>query len=183
MFGRLGVPVLSADDIAKSLMQSDASLRKSLVSLLGPAAYDADGKLDKKFVASKIFSDPKLQQKTNALVHPRVEAEVLKQFVKLGKQGHKLAMMEAALIFEAGFERDLDYVIVVDAPEKERISRVVDRDRSDESSVGKRIRSQAPPESKVRKADYVIRNTGSIAELQSTVHFLFNILQNVAGKQ
>jgi dephospho-CoA kinase len=183
MFCSLGVPVLSADDIAKELMRGDASLRRALIKLLGPLTYRPDGELDRQYVASKIFSDSGLQRKVNALVHPRVEAEVGKQFVKLEKAGNRLGIVEAALIYEAGFEKELDYVIVVDSPEADRIQRVVDRDKIAADDVRKRIQSQQSPESKLRKADYIIRNTGSIADLEASVRFLFSLLQSIVGKQ
>lgn len=183
MFSRLGVPVLSADDIAKDLMRGDVSLRRALITLLGPSTYRTDGGLDRQYVASKIFSSSGLHRKVNALVHPRVEAEVGKLFVKLEKTGNLVGILEAALIYEAGFERDLDYVIVVDSPEADRIQRVVNRDKVAVDDVRKRIRSQQSPGSKLRKADYVIRNTGSINDLEASVRFLFSLLQSIIGKQ
>lgn len=180
MFSRLGVPVLSADDIAKNLMRDDTSLRRSLIGLLGPGAYRADGGLDRAFVAGKIFSTPALQKKVNALVHPRVEAEVQKQFLALSKSGSKLAVVEAALIYEAGFDKHLDYVIVIDAPETDRINRVIGRDATTADAVRKRMDAQAGAESKIRKADYVIKNTGSVIELEQSVRFLHSILKTIA---
>ncbi|MGA3243408.1 MAG: dephospho-CoA kinase [Bacteroidota bacterium] len=183
IFSNLGVPVLSADDIAKELMRDDGSLSRALISLLGPSTYLADGDLDRQYVASKIFSSSGLGRKVNALVHPRVEAEIGKRFVKLEKAGNRLGIVEAALIYEAGFEKELDYVIVVDSPEADRIQRVVDRDKVSADDVRKRIQSQQSPGSKLGKADYIIRNTGSIQELEASVRFLFSILQNIVGKQ
>ncbi len=183
MFSRLGVPVFYADDIAKDLMGSDFPLRRALLALLGPGSYRPDGELDRKYVASKIFSNSGLQKKVNALVHPKVEAEVHKQFMKLQKAGNRLGIVEAALIYEAGFDKELDYVIVIDSPEADRIRRVVNRDKVVEEDVRKRIESQQSPESKLRKADYVIRNTGSVDDLESSVRFLFSLLQHIVGKQ
>jgi len=183
MFSRLGVPVLSADDIAKELMKGDPPLRRALIKLLGSSAYRPGGELDRRFVATKIFSDSGLQRKVNALVHPRVEAEVGKQFVRLEKAGNRLGIVEAALIYEAGFEEELDYVIVVDSPEADRIQRVVDRDGVEADDVRKRIQSQHSPQSKLRKADYIIRNTGSVNDLDASVRFLFSLLQSIVGKQ
>lgn len=183
MFSRLGVPVLSADDIAKELMRGDASVRRALIKLLGPSAYRPDSELDRQYVASKIFSDSGLKRKVNALVHPLVEAEVGKQFVKLEKGGNRIGIVEAALIYEAGFEKELDYVIVVDSSEADRVQRVVDRDNIAAVDVRKRIQSQQSPKSKLRKADYIIRNTGSINELKASVRFLHSLLQSIVGKQ
>ena len=183
LFSHLNVPVLSADDIAKNLMQSDVTLRQALVALLGAETFQSDGTLRRTYVAEKIFSSPGLQRKVNLLVHPRVEAEVQNQFGKLAKSGNKIAIVEAALIYEAGFEKQLDSVIVVDAPEADRIRRVVERDGTTVAAVRRRIGAQASPESKIRKADYVIKNTGSLIELEQAVRFLFSILTTIAEEQ
>ncbi|MCX6135229.1 MAG: dephospho-CoA kinase [Ignavibacteriales bacterium] len=180
-FSRLGVPVLSADKIAKELMSGNATLRKALLTLLGSSTYRSNGELNRQYVASTIFSNPALHGKVNALVHPRVEAEVGKRFVKLEKAGVRLGIVEAALIYEAGFDKHLDYVIVVDAPEADRIRRVVRRDKLTAVDVRKRIRSQQSTQSKLRKADYVVRNNGSIDDLKVSVEFLLSILENIAG--
>jgi dephospho-CoA kinase len=183
LFSHLNVPVLSADDIAKDLMQSDKALRLALVALLGVGTFGSDGTLNRKYVAEKIFSSPGLQRKVNQLVHPRVEAEIQKQFGKLAQSGNKIAIVEAALIYEAGFDKQLDTVIVVDAPEEDRIRRVVERDRTTVEAVRKRIVAQAGPESKIRKADYVIKNSGSVIDLEQAVRFLFSILTTIAEEQ
>ncbi|MDP2883474.1 MAG: dephospho-CoA kinase [Ignavibacteria bacterium] len=182
-FSRLGVPVLSADDIAKDLMRNDASLRRALRALLGNGTYRPDGEVDRHYVAGKIFSDSALQRRVNALVHPRVRARVEKQFVELGRAGEKIGIIEAALIYEAGFEKHLDCVVVVDAPETQRIQRVVNRDKTTPEAIRRRMRAQLPAGLKVRKADYVIRNSGSIGDLKTAVRFLHTILQHIAEEK
>ena len=182
-FSRLGVPVLSADDIAKDLMRNDASLRRALAAILGRGTFRPDGEVDRHYVAGKIFSDSALQRRVNALVHPRVEARVEEQFVKLQRAGEKIAIIEAALIYEAGFEKHLDCVVVVDALEARRIQRVVNRDKTTPEAVRRRMRAQLPGGSKVSKADYVIRNSGSIGDLKASVRFLHTILQHIAEEK
>jgi dephospho-CoA kinase len=182
-FSRLGVPVLSADGIAKELMRNDASLRRALTVLLGRGAYRADGTVDRRYIAGKIFSDALLQRRVNALVHPRVEAEVEKYFVRLQRAGEKIGIVEAALIYEAGFEKHLDCVVVVDALEAKRVQRVVKRDRTTPEAVRRRMRAQLPARSKAGKADYVIRNSGSISDLKASVRFLHTVLQHIAEEK
>ncbi len=183
LFANYGIPVLSADEIAKEMMQSDNALRSQLTSLLGVWTYRADGSLDRAYVAARIFSDKSLQRKVNKLVHPRVEAEIDGRFAAMERSGNAIGIVEAALIYEAGYDKRLDVVIVVDAPESERIKRVVARDGSSAKEVQKRIAAQSPPEQKSRKADYVIHNAGSLSELESSVQFLVKILQNTIKKQ
>lgn len=177
MFSRAGIPILSADEIAKEIMRHDKTLRRELTRLLGLGAYRPDGDLDRGYIASRIFSHGALQRKVNALVHPKVETELDKSFLSLEQAGEKIAIVEAALIYEAGYEKHLDRVIVVDAPEEERIRRVAERDNTSRESVGLRIRAQLPPQQKLRKADFIIRNCGSTEDLEASVKFLVTILQ------
>jgi dephospho-CoA kinase len=183
MFAKKGIPIIPADEIAKQVMKDDRGLRLQLISLLGPATYRSDGSLDRAFVASKIFSDTSIQKKVNHLVHPRVESEIEKQFSALEQSNTPIGIVEAALIYESGFNKSLDAVIVVVAPETDRIKRVVARDKSSIEQVKSRIAAQMAADQKASKADYIIHNSGSIAQLESSVQFLLTILQNITKKR
>lgn len=178
LFSQLGIPVLSADDIAKEVMSYDRSLRRELTSLLGASTYRSDRELDRDYIAAKIFFNESLKRKVNGLVHPRVKAELEKRFAELEQRGEKIGIVEAALIYEAGYDKSLNAVIVVDAPEPERVERVVERDKTSAEEVRNRMRAQWPVEQKLRKADYIIRNNGSLRELETSVQFLVKVLQN-----
>jgi dephospho-CoA kinase len=183
MFAERGIPIIPADDIAKQVMVDDVGLRMQLISLLGPATYRSDGSLDKAFVASKIFSDASVQKKVNHLVHPKVESEIERRFSTLERSNTPIGIVEAALIYESGFNKNLDAVIVVAAPEADRIKRVVARDKSSIDQVKSRIAAQMAADQKASKADYIIHNSGSIAELESSVQFLLTILKNIIKKR
>lgn len=180
MFSELGFPVLSADDISKRLLRSDPFLRRKLVSLLGAGAYRGSGALNRAYVASRIFSDPSLQRSVNRLVHPKVESALEREFRRLKNKGKISAIVEAALIYEAGYDAKLDLVIVVDAPQTRRIERVLSRDGSRAVDVRRRMRAQWPVQKKLKKADYVIRNAGSRRELQQSVRFLAGVLNTLS---
>lgn len=180
MFEKRGIPVLSADAIAKEISNYDPRVRQLLITLLGPEAYTADGVLDRAFVASKIFSSKSVQKKINAILHPRVEEEVKRKFVEMEKSDTRIGMVEAALIYEAGLDRLLDAVVVVDASEDIRIERVVERDSSSRSSVLDRMKAQMDPETKLKKADYIIHNDGTLEELKQKVQFLHSVFQHIA---
>lgn len=179
MFEKLGIPVLSADGIAKEISNYDPRVRQLLVGILGSRAYTSDGVLDRAFVASKMFSSKNVQKKVNAIIHPRVEEEVRRKFSEMEKAGTQIGIVEAALIYEAGLDRLLDAVVVVDASDDIRIDRVVRRDGSSRSSVQDRMNAQMDPEAKLRKADYVIRNDGTMEELGHKVQFLYSIFQHL----
>jgi dephospho-CoA kinase len=183
LFARLGVPVLSADQIAKELMVQDGELKMAIAKLLGASAYGPDGSLNREYIASKIFSTKSLQKKINSLVHPRVEERLDREIAQLERQGRRMAIVEAALIYEAGYDKSLDIVVVVDAEEGERVRRVAYRDSVPEEEVQKRVQSQWSASRKVQKADYVIRNDGSFEELEANVRFLHTLFTSLTVKQ
>ncbi|MBI3578335.1 MAG: dephospho-CoA kinase [Ignavibacteriales bacterium] len=183
LFEQLGVPVLYADEIAKEIMDTNLKAKKLITGLLSTSAYKPDGSLDRAYVASQVFSSKTLQKKLNAIVHPLVEQEIdarIKSYAALGKQS---VIVEAALIYEAGLDRKLDAVVVIDADEKERIDRVAKRDGIPASDIEKRINAQWSSERKLDKADYVLRNNGSLQDLETNVRFLYTIFNLITQKE
>jgi dephospho-CoA kinase len=180
IFAYLGVPVLYADDIAKELSSTDSAIRKKIIAVLGESAFQADGSLNRSFIASEIFSNKSLQQKVESIIHPRVEKEIEKQIKELAHRGQLVAIVEAALIYEAGLYKKLDAVIVVDADESERINRVRKRDVVSEDAVHSRMHAQLNVKNKLEKADYIIYNNGTLEELESKVQFLYIVFKQLA---
>ncbi len=176
---RTGIPVCPADVVAKSLSNSDPSLRRKIAALLGPKAYRGDGSYDRAYVATRIFEDRSLQRGLEAIVHPAVDKAIRRQLSEWKRSGHAIAAVEAALVFEAGMDRWLDAVLVVDAPEKVRIGRVMQRDGVDEASVRRRIAAQGSPKDHRGRATIVIENDGTLEELEPRVHFAVTILRTM----
>lgn len=179
IFERLGVPVLYADDIAKEISNYDPYARQLIVDLLGEKAYTADGVLDRAYVATRVFSSKAVQKKINGIIHPRVEKELERRISELGRAGSRVAVVEAALIYEAGLDRSLDVVVVVEADEDKKVDRVLKRDGTSRTSVYDRMRAQMDPSAKVKKADYIVYNNGTVEELEGKVKFLYSVFQNI----
>jgi len=179
IFERLGIPVLSADAIAKEISNYDPRVKQLLVRLLGNEAYTADGVLDRAYVATRVFSNKNIQKRMNAIIHPRVEEEIERRFKELDQAGKPVAIVEAALIYEAGLDRSLDAVVVVDAAEDVRIDRVVGRDGSSRNAVLDRIKAQMDSPTKAMKADYIIYNNGTFEELEQRVKFLNSVFRHL----
>jgi len=174
VFERLGVPVLYADAIAREISDADTAIKKKIATLLGPQSYTSNGTLNRTYVASLVFSNKKLQQQLNAIVHPKVEREIEARIGRL-KGSPPFVVVEAALIYEAGLDALLDAVVVVDAEEDARIRRVVKRDGVSAEDVRKRIGAQWNQAQKLSRADIVIRNNGSLSELEIQVRFLYTL--------
>lgn len=156
LFKALGVPVYNADEEAKRLMNSDARIKKQLIELFGAATYK-DGKLDRTFLAAIVFSDKEKLELLNSIVHPIVIQEA-KDWAE--RQTSRYSLKEAALLFESGSYKELDYTILVTAPMDVRIKRVIKRDGVTEQQVRERISKQLSDEEKLLLADFVIVNDG-----------------------
>ena len=155
IFKMLGVPVFEADNVAKSLINSNAEIRNGLIQLFGKSIYDSNNKLDRTMLANFIFNDDTLLEKVNQLVHPVVRNE----FINWQKQQNSNYIIhEAAILFESGFYKMMDYTILVSAPEEIRIERVTKRDNIPSELVQARIRKQWPDEQKRILASFELVN-------------------------
>lgn len=157
LFEKLGVPVYYADDWAKWLMNNHESLKSQLIFNFGDKIY-VDGILDRKLLASIVFTNQSKLNQLNQLVHPVVFDHLLNWQHEQEGKNVPFTLKEAALLYESGSYKKLDKIIVVTAPLELRIKRVMQRDQTDEKSIQDRINKQMSQEEKVSRADYVIEN-------------------------
>lgn len=155
VFSALGIPVFEADVVAKQLMNSNNSIRKGLTDLFGEAVYTSSGRVDRKKLASIIFNDDIRLQKVNELIHPVVRQKFL---LWADIQDVPYVIHEAAILFESGFYKMMDFTILISAPENERIERVVKRDGSLPGQVKERMNKQWSDEQKRKLASVEITN-------------------------
>ncbi|GAB4158419.1 MAG: dephospho-CoA kinase [Winogradskyella sp.] len=153
-FESKGIPVYVADKEAKALMNRSKVIKRELIALFGELAYK-NGKLNRDYLASKIFNNKSLLSKMNEIVHPKV-ASHFKRWLK--KQDAPYIIKEAAIIFENNLEHQYDYIITVVADKELRIKRVMDRDMVHKSRVESIMENQLPDKDKIEKSDYVIEN-------------------------
>jgi len=158
LFEAFDIPVYYADAEAKRLMWKDPDLKLKIKSIFGKNAYHRNGRLNRKYLSTQIFTDKSLLKKMNAAVHPAVHLDVAKWFER---QTSTYALEEAALIFESGNDKFFDKIITVAANDELRISRVMKRDKIEKAAVLKRMKNQLPQEVKIKKADFVVMNDGS----------------------
>lgn len=154
VFETLGIPVYYADDAAKKLMNTDEKLKKEIIKNFGADSYK-NGDLDRKYIASIVFNDKEKLELLNSLTHPATILDA-KEWIK--KQASPYIIKEAALLFESGANKDLDFVIGVDAPLPLRIKRVMKRDGITEAEILKRIAGQMNDDEKMKLCDFIIYN-------------------------
>jgi dephospho-CoA kinase len=154
IFKTLGIPVFDADTAAKQVMETNSSLRSAIIEKFGAAAYKEE-KLDRKYLASVVFTDPFQLEILNALVHPYAIAAAEEW---AAEQDTPYTVKEAAIFFEAGSAIGFDYMIGVYAPQHLRIQRAMQRDNLTRDEVLNRMSKQIQEEIKMRLCDFVIVN-------------------------
>lgn len=155
IFEEFNIPVYYADDRAKWLMNQPV-LRKKITQLFGAEAYK-NNLLDRSFLANVVFKNRDALKALNAVVHPVVGAD-FKQWCE--HQQSEIVLKEAAILIESGAIETVDEVVVVTAPAKVRMERVMNRDGVSEQQVVDRLNNQMTDAQRLEYASYVIDNGG-----------------------
>jgi dephospho-CoA kinase len=154
VFSLLGIPVLQADQLAKTIMQENPQVRSQLIAAFGEAAYLND-RLNTAHIANIVFKDSFQLAVLNSIVHPATIAE---SAAWAERQQAPYVIKEAALFFESGSAQGLDGIIGVSAPASLRIKRVMDRDGVSRQQVLDRMQQQIDADLKMKLCDWVIVN-------------------------
>ena len=176
IFRVCGVPIYTADKEAKRLMNLDGTIRR-IQSVFGDEVVSG-GAIDNKKLARIVFSDPKKLKLLNEIIHPLVHRDFDEWCHRNATSA--FVLYEAAIIFESGYAKNLDAVILVTAPEELRIQRVMSRDGSNHDEVERRIRNQLDENIKREKADYIINNDGTemlIPQVLDAISFVERLRQ------
>jgi len=185
MFAAVGVHVIQADVIAHRLMQPGESVYKQVVEHFGSGILNPDRVINRAKLAEAVFGDSPRVEELNRIVHPAVVAEQDRWMEEVGRaDAHAIAMVEAALILEAGAEDRFDCLVVVTCRPEQRAKRWAQRLHLDEETarreVTRRMAAQLPDEEKIKAADYVIDNSGSLDQTERQVREVFAQLKNQA---
>ena len=154
MFNKMGIPTFSADDSAKHAMQYNPDVKAKIIAIFGDEAYKGDTP-NRALLAEQVFQDKAKLEALNAVVHPAAKAAYAQW---QDAQDVPYTMYEFPIVFELGAQDRFDGVVLITAPEKERIRRVQNRDRISEDAVRARLLNQWTDAQKVSLADFVIEN-------------------------
>lgn len=174
IFALCGIPVYIADAESKKLVGTSPVIKEKLIVLLGEELYN-ENVLDKALLASHIFNDKEKLKQVNAIIHPEVKKDYDAWLEK--NKHHKIVAQEAAILFESGFSKLMDKVVMVYAPLELRIQRTMARDNVPYEKVLERIQNQMPDEEKVKLSDFVIVNDGA----GSLIEQVLNVIQQLEG--
>jgi len=151
----IGIPVYIADDESKKLTSTSPRIKAQLIEQFGEDLF-AGGILNKALLASLIFENKNNLRMVDSIIHPEVMSDFEAWSAKHADE--KLVAMEAAILFESGFDKTMDFIVTVTAPQEERIERILKRNKTTREEILSRMSNQLPDEEKCRRSDFVIYN-------------------------
>ena len=155
VFSMLGIPVFNSDEQARIIMNTDPHVRQKLTKLFGDDVY-MNNQLNRKLISDIIFNNKNSLKKINSVVHPAVR-NTFNQW-RTSHRNFPYIINEAAILVESGGNKDVDKLILVTAPEKLRIERVIKRDKRSVNEIKNITNNQLPDDKKVSFADFIIEN-------------------------
>ncbi|GAA1170156.1 dephospho-CoA kinase [Nesterenkonia xinjiangensis] len=169
-----GALVIDADVLSRYALQPGGAALAEVVEAFGESVLQPDGALDRAALGAVVFGDPKDRERLNRIVHPRVrqQARALRERAEPGS----IIVEDIPLLVETGQSDRFDVVVVVRAPQKERIRRIVEDRDSTEADARARIEAQATDAQRVAAADVVLDNSGTLEELHDQVDDLMDRL-------
>lgn len=172
-----GVPVVDADLVARDVVAPGSEGAEALRARFGEAVLQADGAVDRKALAQKVFHDDEARAALNAIVHPRIAEESARRLAALGAEGHPVAVYDAALLVETGSYRAMEALVVVTCSPEVQRARLIARNGGDAADADARVAAQLPLAEKERVATWVLRNDGGLDALAAQVDGLVEDLR------
>lgn len=177
MLAAHGAQVIDADALAREAVAPGSPGLAAIRARFGDEVFAPDGGLDRQALGARVFGDPHLRAVLNGIVHPEVARLAMTRIQSLREAGAGLIVYDVPLLYENSLDRVLPEVVVVDAPLDARYQRLRSRDGLSKEAVDARIAAQMPLEEKVRRADWVIDNGGTVEATQAAVDALFARIQ------
>lgn len=181
MFRARGCPVIDADPLAHSLMAPGQPAHREIAREFGQGVLAADGSVDRSRLAAIVFADRSKLARLNEIVHPRVIEACEVEFARLAReQPNGVAMVEAALLVEAGYFRQLDKLIVTWCRSEQQLERLLAKGRLSRQQAEQRLAAQMHAEEKRRHADFVIDTSGTLESVSLQVEKVLEELRRMS---
>ncbi len=174
-----GVPVVSADQLARQAVEPHTRAHKQIVERFGKEILAADGTIDRPRLRQIITQDEAARRDLESYVHPEVGVQMQAHFRSAAAQGAWLAAAEVPLLFEAGLQDQFDAVILVSGDTEVRINRIMQRDNVSRQQAQSLMHIQMNEAQKRRMSDFIIENNGSLDEMHGQVD---RVLEKLAEK-
>lgn len=170
----LGASIISADQVGHEAYTPNTEAWEQVVAAFGDDILQDDGEIDRRKLGAIVFSDPSQLEKLNQIMHPRMARMVSEKIEVFRGLGVNVVVVEAALLFEAGWDTLVEEVWVTDSPEHIVIGRLKERNGMSEEEAQKRINSQMDRSERIERSDFVINNSGDMAEMGNAIKELWD---------
>ncbi|GAB4434923.1 MAG: dephospho-CoA kinase [bacterium] len=157
LLSELGLTVIDADEISRSLTRKNTDVYHEIIETFGKEILNPDGEIDRKRLAEIVFSDPEKRRTLENIVHPAVKKERNRIIAELEKKDkNAMVVLDIPLLFEAGMEKEADYIVLAYADERTLFERVQKRDNMTYEEFSRRLKNQMPLSEKVKKSHFVV---------------------------
>jgi dephospho-CoA kinase len=181
-FRELGISVISTDRLAREVIGVNSPLLKAIAKRFGKQVLNPDGSLDRRNLRRMILCDDTKRHALEQLIHPEILTRMNRKMAVLEKNGVPVVLVEIPLLFEVGLERHFDIIVLVSAGTNLKIERLMARDRISRDEAKALLRTQSPDANKVKHADFVLINNGSLEQMIKESDRLFERLKQKINK-
>jgi len=179
-----GAILLDADQIARELVEPHSPTWATLIKAFGTDILDEEGAIRRKKLAALVFTDPHRRKRLNEILHPAIKKEIARRLEEIGlRNPEAIVVVDAALLVETGDYREMDRLIVVTSTEAQQVERLRQRDGATREQALAILASQMGAEEKVKVADHVIRNEGSVEETRERAREVFQELRRMVRER
>lgn len=175
-FEDFGVPVVSADELSRVVVTPGSEGLGAVVAAFGEGVLAANGELDRRKLGAVVFKDPTQRVRLEGILHPRIRDTFQDVIAALEATGHNMVVYEVPLLFENNLDKQMKAVILVSAPEDQRVARVMARDKLTVDEVRARMAAQMDDASRRARSQYVLENDGDLERLRGQVDALIGKL-------
>ena len=169
----LGAGVINADQVGHEAYTPHTESWNEVLDAFGRDILQPNGEIDRSKLGAIVFADSDQMTKLNGIMHPRMAGMVAEKIDQMRSHGIQVAVVEAALLFEAGWETLVDEVWTTDSPLESVFQRLMSRNGLNEEEVRKRLSSQMDIQERLNRSDVVVDNSGGVAALEETVRSLW----------
>jgi len=177
---QLGCSLIKADELGHEVIQRGGEVYDAVVESFGQEILAEDGEIDRRRLAARVFTDPELLARLNAIIHPAVfrREEALTAEIEAADP-HAIVVVEAAILVETGSYTRFARLIVAACTREQQIQRAIKRDRVTREEAEARLARQLPLEEKIRLADYIVDTSGSKEDTVAQVHEVYRSLRSL----
>jgi len=176
-----GTYLIDADRIARELVQPQRPAWRAIIKAFGKEVLQRDGAIHRKRLAARVFSNPTERGSLNHILHPRIKKEIDRRLKGIGQRDPKaIVVIDAALLIETGYYRSVDQVVIVISKKKQQVERLKRREGMNQKQAQGIIDAQISSEERMKVADFVIRNEGSLEETEKKAKEVLQKLKRMA---